>query len=305
MKSRTPNASYDWTPDSYIITVTPSIIDRFHFPFVQEMGELKTNSTYYTKREKLPSYLLVYTVGGKGYLTYENRQYTLRQGDIFLIDCMKFQHYYTDERELWHLRFVHFFGGISEKYYKIFVSETRNALHLPPTSRIPVYLDHILQIYQPSTPNSDLLAAMYIVQMLTEVILNVRSCAKTGRQDYAKEIAWYIDEHYSEDLTLETLARQFSLEKSYLPKKFKSQFGITPTAYLAAVRIRKAKELLHATDYPVCKIAELVGMANTSYFIRLFKAQEALTPHEYRQKWKNNYERPDIRRYPAESQKEQ
>lgn len=286
MKALTSKASFDWTPDSYILTVTPSLIDKTHFPFVQEMGDLQANSTYYTEREQLPSYLLVYTVSGCGYLTYEHRDYTLKQGDIFLIDCMKFQHYHTDPKELWHLRFVHFFGGTSGQYYKTFLSESENVLHLPPTSKAPVYLERILNEYQPASQNSDLLAAMYLVQMLTEIILNARSTVSDAWSDYARQIAQYIDEHYAEDLSLESLSRQFSLSRSYLPKKFKAKFGISPTEYLARVRIRYAKQLLHDTDYPVCTVSELVGMENPSYFIKLFKKHENLTPYAYRRKWK-------------------
>jgi len=202
---------------------------------------------------------------------------------------MKFQHYETDPDQLWHLRFVHFFGGTSEQYYKTFRAESDSVVHLPPASRLPVYLDRLLADYQPATRNSDLLAAMYLAQMLTELILNNRTAAPDHWQDYAREIAQYIDDHFAEELTLDSLARRFSLSKTYLPKKFKAQYGISPTEYLACIRIKKAKEYLHDTDYPVCKVAEMVGIDNPSYFIKLFKRHEKLTPYAYHSKWKSIY----------------
>src|SRR4051794_28066220 len=94
-------ASYDWTDDSVRFMATPSAIAKNTSFYVQEIGSFQTKPNYFTEREHLPSYLIVFTQGGKGYLNYDNKKYTLRSNQIFFIDCMNYHYYETDKNDLW------------------------------------------------------------------------------------------------------------------------------------------------------------------------------------------------------------
>jgi AraC-like DNA-binding protein len=61
--------------------------------------------------------------------------------------------------------------------------------------------------------------------------------------------------------------------------------GRTPYEYLTDLRLDHAKELLRATDQPVGRVAEDVGLENVSYFIKRFRLQEGVTPAVYRKRW--------------------
>ena len=93
----------------------------------------------------------------------------------------------------------------------------------------------------------------------------------------------YLNEHYREEINLDTLAKQIFLSKHYLSHIFKAEMGISPIKYLTLKRIEESKRLLKETHYSITKIAELVGYPNAIYFGQFFKKVVELSPSEYRQ----------------------
>lgn len=97
----------------------------------------------------------------------------------------------------------------------------------------------------------------------------------------------YIDFHYRESITSKTLSSLFYIEGSYLSRKFKQTYGLTPTEYITKVRIYDAKRLLSSTEISVSSIAINVGYQDPNYFYRVFEKTTGMRPTEYRFKMKN------------------
>ena len=92
----------------------------------------------------------------------------------------------------------------------------------------------------------------------------------------------YIDEHFTEDITLETLSNLTYLNKYYLVHSFKKYKGISPINYLIDKRISESKHLLETTNHPIAKIAGMIGFSSQSYFSQVFKRETNMTPNEFR-----------------------
>lgn len=97
-----------------------------------------------------------------------------------------------------------------------------------------------------------------------------------------KAILTYIQQHYSERLTLPGIAGEFGLSPKYFSRYFKQNLDRTFVEYLNGFRIERAAELLLNTDLPVGEIAPAVGFENFSYFIRQFKEIRGCTPSRFR-----------------------
>ena len=69
----------------------------------------------------------------------------------------------------------------------------------------------------------------------------------------------YINEHYFEEITLESLSLLAHINKYYLVHAFKAYKGISPISYLTQKRLSEAMHLLETTNYPVTKISGMVG----------------------------------------------
>lgn len=92
----------------------------------------------------------------------------------------------------------------------------------------------------------------------------------------------YIDAHYSEDISTETLAALMYVSVSYFCRFFKKVTGTTSAAYISEYRIKKSFLLLENTDLSMAEIAEKVGFDDPNYFSRVFRSVTGITPSEYR-----------------------
>ena len=101
-------------------------------------------------------------------------------------------------------------------------------------------------------------------------------------QQGVRSAADYINDHYTEDLTLENLAAICGLSKGYFTKCFTKMFTCSPSSYIAMVRISNAKVLLETTMLSVKEIAHKVGYNRSSTFCDAFKRETDMTPNEYR-----------------------
>ncbi|MFQ6018838.1 MAG: helix-turn-helix domain-containing protein [Kiloniellaceae bacterium] len=82
--------------------------------------------------------------------------------------------------------------------------------------------------------------------------------------------------------TLQSLADIAGMSRATFAERFKEAFGRTAMGFLKEVRLRRAAELLIATDLPVKTIAGRVGFASRSHFSRAFKAFAGADPAGYR-----------------------
>ncbi|MDF2935322.1 MAG: AraC family transcriptional regulator [Paenibacillaceae bacterium] len=92
----------------------------------------------------------------------------------------------------------------------------------------------------------------------------------------------YLHEYYAKDISLESCADHVGATSHLLSKAFKYEVGINFTEYLTEFRMDKAKMLLKESDIMINEIALLVGY-QPSYFIRLFKKLEGITPGRFRE----------------------
>lgn len=97
----------------------------------------------------------------------------------------------------------------------------------------------------------------------------------------------YIDSHFNEKLTLESLAEETGLSACYLAVLFKKETGKTFGNYLTDIRIETSKALLAKTDYSYSQIAYSLAFCSQSYFIQTFKNRTGYTPMQYRMKYYN------------------
>lgn len=92
----------------------------------------------------------------------------------------------------------------------------------------------------------------------------------------------FLQEHYAEKITLDDLAKEAALNKSYLVRLFKKEMGTTPIGYLNHIRLSAAKNLLVNSGAPIKVIADRCGYENPAYFVSRFHLAFGQTPEEYR-----------------------
>ena len=104
-----------------------------------------------------------------------------------------------------------------------------------------------------------------------------------NRKDFMMDgIAWYLEENYTEDFTLDKLAGRLGINKFSFCRSFKGRFGQGFRSYLNNVRAKNAAELLKNYNLNITEIAYAVGYKSFPHFERVFKKAHGISPREYR-----------------------
>ena len=122
----------------------------------------------------------------------------------------------------------------------------------------------------------------WISTALNEFIELVYSSQDAKKITQVRPAINYIDANYDKPVTLAEIARACHLSVSRLAHIFKEQMGITIIDYLTSVRIKRAKQLLLATEQNCTEVCFQVGYNNQSYFTRTFKELVGVTPRQFR-----------------------
>ncbi|MGG1663336.1 helix-turn-helix domain-containing protein [Brevibacillus sp. NRS-1366] len=92
----------------------------------------------------------------------------------------------------------------------------------------------------------------------------------------------YIHAHYTEKMSVDTLASLARQSRFHFIRSFKFVTGQTPYQYVLQLRIGKAKELLQRSSGTVTDISFVLGFSSPSQFFRIFAKHVGVTPEQYR-----------------------
>ncbi len=270
------------------ILYTPSAFARGSLLHLQEVGTLKALHPHTSTRSGLVSYLCFLVLEGEGSLTYDGRQYSLKLGDCVFTDCRKTYSHSTSDC-LWSLSWCHFYAPFMPAIYEKY--KERGGLPVFHPEKPDAFQKIFVQLYELAA-SSDYIRDMRINESLSALLTLLKQesqkpdhVAVSKKRMELAAVKAYMDEHYTQKLTLDDLEAQFFINKYYLLKIFKETYGMTISSYLISKRITRAKQLLRFTQMTIDEVGCAVGMDGAGYFSRMFKKAEGISPKEYRKQW--------------------
>lgn len=281
----------DLAPASQWNMVSATAAAKASLLYLQEVGDFHAGPRYFTTREGYDSFLIKYTLTGKGQMEYGGKTWEIPPGTLYWVDCKKWNSYRTaPDAGAWNVLWVHFFGGNARMYYDTWLQYNHGDPVLQ--MRNGATIAHILQGLL-ALDNSgdrqleiDLQAANLLTQLLSECTLAaMQSSRHASAPAIIQEVQRYLQANFQQQNSLEELGARFNLNPFYLQKLFKRTIGQSPNEYCTYLRISHAKNLLRTSQLSIGDIAYQVGVQNLGYFTRLFKKHEGMTPQEYRKLW--------------------
>lgn len=128
---------------------------------------------------------------------------------------------------------------------------------------------------------TDVLGTLTIIQTnYLDAIDKIEALRKTKNRLLIPEVKDYIDKHYIEPITLESIAGKFYVSKEHLSRVFKTTVGENLTEFIIRKRMELARELLQQPHISIKEAALMTGYTELAYFHRVFKKQFGLTPRE-------------------------
>lgn len=276
------------SPDSYSIFAVPSQTAQELFFYLQEAGYFHTLWPYRTLRQDLDSFLIVYTISGRGRLEYREQACDLTAGSCFFIDCKEPQHYFTTPQEPWKFLWLHFQGWAAPGYFREFMRSGSAVFQTSPSgSRIESLIRRCIDLHLRKDAATEALTSQLITALLTELLLGhtVGQSPEMPMPPLIEEAARQIRQNFAGTLLLDELSGKLHISKFHLIREFTRFLGVSPHEYQIELRLSHAKELLRCSDTPIHEIAALCGFGQTSHFIQLFKSREGITPLQFRKQW--------------------
>lgn len=121
-----------------------------------------------------------------------------------------------------------------------------------------------------------------LLELARQVMDEVKKTRFSSGQHLAAAVRKYVDDNYTYELTLSSLAEMFHINETYLSGLFKQNAGMTFSEYVTMLRMNKARALLEEYELKLTDIATLVGYSSSSYFSTSFKKFYGKSPKEYR-----------------------
>jgi len=127
---------------------------------------------------------------------------------------------------------------------------------------------------------------IWIVKVLDRFTESVYENRNIKNVDIIRKTREFIRTNYKKKIKLIDISKAIYLSPYYLSHIFKKETGSTLLEYLTKVRIEEAKYLLENTQWNTTQIAFKVGYSDQSYFCKVFKKSESISPSDYRKRMK-------------------
>ena len=231
---------------------------------------------------------LFYIVGGEGQFRIEDQLYPVKAHQVIMVNPNVL---HTEVGYPIHpMEYI----VLGIEGLELFVSPELNSrfriLDCRGGSDILPCLRQILQESQSGQPGCEAICQAYMEILILRLMRSISfATSVSGPTDshQCATVRHYIDTHYKEPLTLDTLSSVAHINKYYLAHAFKEEYGLSPIRYMISRRIDESRFLLQETDMSMSQIARVLGFSSASYFSQSFRRAEGMTPAEYRKNRKN------------------
>lgn len=241
----------------------------------------------------------LFITGGEGIITCNSDQYTVRKGDLVVVNSSEIHGGYSQQGNF------NYYCVIAEptvlQGYSAGICEVK---YLSPITKNQILFENIIRDdkavlqcfenmideYERKEPGYELAVKSYIFQALSLLIRrHVKLTITPEMYDKRREelsrlspVLAYIAENCTGKITVAQLAQHVNLSTFHFSRLFKDLTDRTVVEYVNNIRIHKAVELLTKTDLSITDIVLDAGFNDINYFSRLFKRHMKLSPQAFR-----------------------
>ena len=235
---------------------------------------------------------LLYISSGYGIVVVDNQHYTARPGRLFVFPPFRLHKVQVDhsDKNPYHRTTMHIAQSVVESALSTFPRHQARFASLA-ASNLPAqiydlsthaaFIERILERLEDNAQTEACEVAFLVMQLMT-CLPEQPQPYPPRQQTVASRIMSWVEAHYASKFSLDRLAHDLGLSRSYTSRIFRQQTGGSIHEYLLTRRIKSSCDLLRYSDEPVDAIALAVGFSEVTYFITCFKKMMRQTPLQYR-----------------------
>lgn len=241
-------------------------------------GKFSSDEIWTHPERTIYSYELIFMLDGTAFIEENGEKYELSPNSMLILEPKKRHKGFSESAPPVEFYWLHFNTDMSlpfktksgGEYYDLKYL-LKKLLHISNTPSYP--------------PESAEATALMIFYELT----HLGNTSHTAKRSFVSEIAEYIRINAAENITVADTAKHFGYNADYLGKLFKANYGMGLKEYIAAEKIKLAKDLLLTSNLSVKEISALLGFSHENLFIKFFLYHEELSPSRFRNKYFNTH----------------
>lgn len=264
-------------PETALRYKAPSDVPREPL-YVSEYGRTFAGTPCYQIRLASRVSSLQYVVSGSGVIICNDRLYTVKTGDAFLLPAGSDQIYYSNVDNVFERIWINYTGVLGSTLsaaYGITNAVVFRGAYVE--AEMTALIDACLAATDGAAyAKASALAFHAVLARLAEVV------GEEDAESPMERVRYYIDTHITEDLKLSDVARALGYSPEHVCRRFGRTYGITPHSYILQSRLRMAMVMLSTSDRSVAQIAEALRFSDARHFSAQFLAHVGMRPSAYR-----------------------
>ncbi|MGN0632748.1 MAG: AraC family transcriptional regulator [Oscillospiraceae bacterium] len=249
--------------------------------FLLNMGKHKCQD-HIVRAEGYPCPQILYCTKGGGTMLLDGEAHHVGPYTAVYLPAFYSHEYYSDG-DVWDVHWVVPSGYAAEDILKHFGLCEPKLLELKEVNMLEHIFRKMHEAIRADSVFGNYRASGYLYDFLIEFYHQTASDgASVSPNSALMKAVDYINSNYASPISMDDLCRTSGVTKQYLCLLFRKTLNTRPMEYIAKRRIQAAKELLTGSDLTIEEIAEATGFCAASYFCKLFKRYEGITPSRFK-----------------------
>jgi len=228
---------------------------------------------------------LVYLLKGQLEATINGQNIILGENQLLVVNCYSVHRFFSIDSET--ITSIIPLSAVPSMQKVLTANRFKHPIIDDDAERNLASLMHLLMAH----PENEFMQkgiAYTILGYLAEKI-TLEPLATSDQVDLICKILNYLNDNFTQQITVDQLAARFGYSRSRFSHMFKSTIGYSLPQYLNMLRCRSIAESLVSTDIPVVELAINAGFNNTHSFYTAFKSCYNMTPREYLTHYKRTH----------------
>ncbi len=228
---------------------------------------------------------LMYVYEGKVKAYYNLSEYTLSAGDLIII-FPNIIHSFEIIEDSAHLLAI-FDKTIFPSFLQTFTAKCVSGAPIVSLSNLPPDTSFCLEqiVNNKELQQKSNITEGYLMVVLERMLSNLTlsDLSEEKNTEWIHLSLKYLNDNYTQNITLENMAKDLMVSKYHLSRKFNARIGFSIFEYINRLRVQKAISLIESSDMLIIDIAYECGFDSLSTFFRVFKKITDKSPKTYRE----------------------
>ncbi len=260
--------------------------------FITDIGYYPKAKYHYRKREKaIEEYVFIYCVDGRGWYSVSGRRFGVGRDQYFILPAGMVHEYGSDDSDPWTIYWIHFRGSLARFY----AEDNLAPLDVKPNkeSRINNRISLFEEVFHTLNRSYAIENLRYAMATFQHYLASLRylqqyrdAVVNPDAKDTVNMAMHYFEENIERHVTLKGVSEFVGISPSRLSALFKQKIGYSPLNYFILLKIKKACEILDATEMKINQVSLKLGFEDPYYFSRQFSNVMGMSPKAYRSRSK-------------------